>query len=147
MSLFDALKKIGFFCRWILYWFSRILICCCRCRNEVPSLQLSFYLGKRLKETLCRLSFYQWTRYFFKNLFTPDTIDKTCQICKKLLKVLEVKKYTYFFFTMENISRWAEIETLKPVFYLLMFYKEDQSLSNQLLLINIKNFMIFLVVE
>ena len=48
---------------------------------------------------------------------------------------------------MENINNWEETETLEIALYQLMFYKEVQPPTIQLILINIKTFMIFLAVK
>ena len=44
---------------------------------------------------------------FFKDLFLPDTVDKTCSICKKTFKNCRSKKNICFFFIMES-DKWVE---------------------------------------
>ena len=59
---------------------------------------------------------------FFLKICAPMIqLTRRADFANKLLKVLEVKKNTCFFFTTENISRWVEIEALEPALYLLMF--------------------------
>ena len=85
--------------------------------------------------------------YFLKNCSYPIRLKRCAEFAEKLLKVPEVKKNICFFFTMENINNWEETETLEIALYQLMFQKEVQSPTIQLILINIKTFMIFLAVK
>ena len=62
---------------------------------------------------------------FLKICSRQIQLTRHAEFAKKLLKVLEVKKYTCSFFTIETISRWVEIEALEPAFYLLMFFKRE----------------------
>ena len=58
---------------------------------------------------------------YFKDLFLPDTLDKTCRICNVIFKSPHVKKSKCFCFTMENISKLAETAVRELAHYLLTF--------------------------
>ena len=84
---------------------------------------------------------------YFKDLFFPDTINKTCRICNVIFKSPRSKKNTCFFFITERKSRLEEIVLKELALYLLTFQNKDQSLIILSILHSIKTFMIFSAVE
>ena len=59
---------------------------------------------------------------YFKDLFLPDTLDKTCRICNVIFKSSRSKKKnTCFCFIMESISKLAETAVRELGHYLLTF--------------------------
>ena len=58
---------------------------------------------------------------YFKDLFLPDTIDKTCRICNVIFKSPRSKKKKRFYFIMESIEKLVETVLKEPALYRLTF--------------------------
>ena len=74
----------------------KVFFCCCR--NDVSSLQSSLQSRNHIKKHYVNYHFINDQDIFFKDLFTPDTIDKTCRICNETFKSSRSKEKHVFLF-------------------------------------------------
>ena len=82
---------------------------------------LHFIEEKIMKKHYIDYHFINNEDIYFKDLFLPDTLDKTCRICNVIFKSPRSKKKHMFCFIMENISKLAETIVRELAHYLLTF--------------------------
>ena len=90
----------------------RLLIFFLICRKKMKCLlcSLQFIRESVLKNHYANYHSIDEDDIFFKDLFLPDTVDKTCRICRKTFKNRRSKKKHMFFFIMKS-GRRPELST------------------------------------